>query len=189
MIESNQIMIDLETWGRQPDGAIASIGAVCFNLNDGILDSFYKTIDVMDAVKSGGTIHPETMKWWLQQGDKARHELSRSNHTIKYVLTQFIGWYKSHNATRIWARNMIFDIPILNTALQNVELEPPYSYRDVRDVYGLEDCEWPEQVIQKIETIQAADGTWHNALYDATYQTEELLIRLKYLDILFNNGR
>ena len=44
-------MIDLETWGRQPDGAIASIGAVCFNLKNGIIDRFYKTIDITDAHK------------------------------------------------------------------------------------------------------------------------------------------
>lgn len=174
-------MIDLETWGRQPNGAIASIGAVCFNLEDGIIDKFYKIIDVTDAIESGGTFHPETMKWWFAQSEEARKEMMSGKELLKPSLIKFTDWYNKHNATRIWARNVIFDITILTTMFRKLKLMPPYHYREVRDVYALADFNFPILVTKAIKRLQTTDIIWHNALQDAAYQTEELLIQLRFL--------
>jgi len=102
MFEHNEIMVDLETWGRQPDGAIATIGATCFNLKDGVISEFYEIVDITNAVKHGCTIHPETMKWWLKQSKSARHELVADGIKLKAALEAFIVWYRQNKGTRIW---------------------------------------------------------------------------------------
>ncbi len=184
MFKENQVMIDLETWGRQPDGAIASIGAVCFNLKDGITDTFYEIVDITDAIKCGCVIHPETMKWWLKQSKSARHELVSDGIGLKAALEAFIVWYSQHRATRIWARNTVFDIALLNYAFEKTNLKLPYHRRDVRETYNFDDMDWPKHIVDKIEEIGNADVVWHNALQDATSQTEQLLVRLRHLSMV-----
>ncbi len=185
MSEHNEIMVDLETWGRQPDGAIATIGATCFNLKDGITSEFYEIVDIADAVKRGGAMHPETMRWWLKQAKSARYELVANGIKLKAALEAFIVWYRQNKGTRIWARNVVFDIALLNYAFEKTDLQAPYTHREVRDTYVLDDLRWPKAIATRIELIRTAPVVWHNALQDAKSQTKELLIKLRYLDVLF----
>ena len=71
---------------------------------------------------------------------------------------------------------------------ENLDLEPQYGYRDVRDVYALKDLNFPRLVTKAIKNLSTKDIVWHNALQDATQQTEELLIQLRFLDVILNGG-
>jgi len=60
-----QIMLDLEFMGKIPTAAIASIGAVQFDLT-GIKREIYIPVDLRTSVKMGGTLDADTVLWWLQ---------------------------------------------------------------------------------------------------------------------------
>ena len=60
-------MLDLETAGLPPDGAIMSLGFCFFDMGaQEIGPTFKKNINLATAVRDGGTIHPGTFVWWLR---------------------------------------------------------------------------------------------------------------------------
>ena len=65
------IMLDLETMGNSSNAAITAIGAVKFDIANGITDSFYLKVDLESAVALGGKMDPSTVIWWLGQNDAA----------------------------------------------------------------------------------------------------------------------
>ena len=66
------VMLDLETMGNGPRAAIVSIGAVFFDPLTGELGAeFEAAIDLRSSAKSG-EIDPDTVLWWLGQGEEAR---------------------------------------------------------------------------------------------------------------------
>ena len=81
------LMIDTETAGLPPTGALLSIGAVFFDIKTQTLGpTFLRTINRATAVRDGGTLTPSTILWWLGQSDEARKGVRFGRLDIRVVL-------------------------------------------------------------------------------------------------------
>jgi exodeoxyribonuclease VIII len=166
-------MIDLETMGLPPAGAIVSIGACMFDLDRcEIGPKFKRNINLATAVRDGGVIDAGTVCWWLTQGDDARKSILIDNYDIRQVLTEFGEWIAQHSSVkdvRVWGNGAAFDLTVLNSAYRRSDIRTPWSFsrercfRTVRNMY-------PAVVY---DPEQKGDGA-HDALTDAIFQAEHL---------------
>lgn len=133
-------MIDIETLGTKPGSVIASIGAVAFDAKE-ILHVFDVTIDMEDAQQHGLTIDAATVKWWLQQSESARGALTVNCWALEPALnglSNFIDCERRRagvmdpNSIRIWAKPVMFDIPLLEAAYRATGIDIPWHYREPR---------------------------------------------------------
>lgn len=171
--ELTQVMLDIETLGRERGCVVTSIGAAKFG-PDGVGDSFHRRISITDAMMHGLEVEGETLKWWLEQDDDAQQELIGTNSLPNALegLARFYG-----DADEVWANAPAFDCEILEAAFEAVGMETPWSFRDERCHRTLR--EFP----QKADVEQV--GVEHNAENDAIYQAavaHKTLDRLGYYD-------
>lgn len=158
------LMIDLETMGASNEAAIVAIGAVTFS-EDGLGDTFYRPIDLVDSVKYG-KLDAATVKWWMQQSDEARAELNRPDAGgLATALRDFIGFYNNTAILGVWGFGATFDNVILRHAYKATGLPCPWHFRQDRCFRTLvalnPDVEWEPRT-----------GTHHNALDDAVTQAK-----------------
>ncbi len=169
----DDLMIDTETFGLPPDGALLSIGAVFFDLQTGTLGpTFSRTINLATAVRDGGTINPGTAMWWLGQSQEARDAVRFSGIDICNALTEFsnfIADHSDHKTVRPWGNGSSFDLTIINSAYLRSGIKTPWyfgrerCFRTVRNMYPA------------VEYNPDDKGTGaHNALQDAIFQAQHL---------------
>lgn len=133
------VMIDIETMGTSPDAAIVAIGAVEMDLDAGTLGrEFYRRVGLASAVRAGGTMDPETVLWWMRQGDEARAEIASEDAAhVSTVLLEFATWLQDggarhRNEVRVWAKGAAFDPVILERAYVLAGGIAPWTYPNVR---------------------------------------------------------
>lgn len=167
------LMIDLETVGLPPNGAIVSIGAVFFDLHTQTLGpEFNAVIHLGSAVANGGQMDPGTVMWWLGQSDAARKAIRFGGQPIATVLQNFSDWIKQtcrHEDVRPWGNGASFDLTLLNAAYKGAGIKTPWHFsqercfRTVRNLYPSIDYDPGEK----------GEGA-HNALADAIFQAQHL---------------
>lgn len=167
------LMIDLETAGLPPDGALLSIGAVFFDLETCTLGpTFKRTVNLATAVRDGGTMNPGTFMWWLGQSQAARDAVRFSGEDIRTTLTDFAAFIEEHSRVqdvRPWGNGSSFDLTILNSAYIRAGIKTPWSpfrercFRTVRNMYPS----------IEYNTDDKGEGA-HNALEDAIFQAKHL---------------
>ena len=173
MAEFYDLMIDTETAGLPPSGALMSIGAVFFDLHTQALGpEFNATIHLASSVKAGGQMDAGTVLWWLRQGDAARKAVAYGGQPIDKVLTDFTAFIEQHcrvEDVRPWANASTFDLTIINSAYRNLGMKTPWHFtnercfRTVRNMY-------PQVEYDPGEKGEGA----HNALADAKFQAQHL---------------
>ncbi len=166
-------MIDLETMGLPPQGAIVSIGAVFFDLETCTLGpTFKRNINLATAVRDGGTLNPGTVMWWLGQSQAARDSIRFSGEDIRATLadfSDFIAQHSRHQDVRVYGNGADFDITLLNAAYLNAGMKTPWSpfkvrcFRTIRNLYPS----------VEYNTDEKGDGA-HDALSDAIFQAKHL---------------
>jgi len=162
------VMIDIETLGRDPGAAIASVGAVRFDHDDGVDEEFFESVSLADCQQNGLEIDAETVTWWLNQPATAREQL-HGGQKLAWVLgklKQFVD-----DAERVWGNSPAFDMVILREAYRAVDRECPWEYWDERDYRTVREMargrgEWPDRDQQTTE---------HDGLDDARFQAEQLV--------------
>ena len=164
------IMLDLETFGLDPNAAIVAIGAVEFFPESNTLgDEFYKNIELRSSVESGGIIDPDVVVWWMKQEKGAKDSLFVDGQHSHSVLLDFLSWIKSlEGEPIIWGNGSAFDNVVLRQSYKRSSLQEPWSYKNdrcYRTVRGM----YPD--IKPDERI----GIEHNALDDAKNQALHLM--------------
>lgn len=163
---SINVMVDLETMSTESNAAICSIGAVKFTIDEGVLDTFYCTVDAADCKSHGLDISSDTVRWWSKQPKEVLELLRKDNLSLINALTQFSKWYGTQQYPT-WGCGSDFDNVIMENAYKAVGMKRPWSawknrcYRTIREVISI-----PES---------SREGTYHNALDDALHQTQHLL--------------
>jgi hypothetical protein len=179
VMAERHVMIDLETLGRRPGCAIASIGAMDFDPaggDDFVAGEFYRAID---WEHSGLALEPETVAWWLGQPAEARIELCEPEEglwALKPALWGLIGYLERRpdDDLVLWCQGASFDFPILGAAYDHCGIERPWKYwqercaRTIRKVAGV--LEWARDEVDK-----------HHALRDAAHQVRCVQAALKAL--------
>lgn len=167
------LMLDTETMGMPPDGALLSIGAVFFDLQTCTLGpTFNQAINLATAVRGGGTLTPSAIIWWLGQSQEARDAVRFSAFDIRTVLSDFstfIAEHSSHKAVRPWGNSSSFDLTLVGAAYKRSAIAQPWHFtnercfRTVRNMYPL---------VEYNPDDKGAGA--HNALADAVFQAEHL---------------
>lgn len=167
------LMIDTETAGLPPTGALLSIGAVFFDLQSQTQGpTFYRAIHLASSVKHGGTIDAGTVLWWLRQGDAARKAVAYGGEPLAGVLTDFAAWITQtcrHEDVRPWGNSGTFDLTIVGGAYQRLGQKAPWYFTNERDFRTVRNL-YPQV---EYDTDAKGDGA-HNALADAVFQVEHL---------------
>jgi len=161
-----QVMLDLETMSVRSNAAIASIGAVKFEVGTGIVDKFYRTIDLRTCKAVGLHIDPETVEWWNKQSKEARQALLKDNVSLNQALDDFTEWF-GRSSLPTWGNGAGFDNVIMENAFAACNMKRPWRPWEDR-------C---YRTIKNIIQVPADDrqGVYHNALDDALHQTRHLL--------------
>lgn len=167
------LMVDTETLGLPPTGALVAIGAVWFDLHTCTLGpTFSRTINLVSSVAGGGTMSAGTVLWWLRQGDEARKAVAYGGEPLEVVLHDFSAWIKETcrvEDVRPWFNSPVFDGAIVSGAYKRAGIPQPWRWsneRDFRTVRALN-----PQV--EYDTDKKGSGA-HNALADAIFQAEHL---------------
>ena len=167
------LMIDTETAGLPPTGALLSIGGVFFDLQTCTLGpTFNRTIHLASSVKHGGTIDAGTVLWWLRQGTEAQKAVAYGGEPIDLVLTDFAEWIAQtcrHEDVRPWGNSTSFDMTIVGGAYQRLGLQVPWHFTNERDFRTVRNL-YPHVEYDPGEKGAGA----HNALTDAIFQAEHL---------------
>ena len=167
----SRIMVDLETMGTGPDAAIIQIGAVKFDLENGLGPDFFADVNLATSMKWGGTVDAATIAWWMQQPN--RLDAITGNYELMYALKEFDHFLPEE--CEIWANGANFDPVILTSAYKAVHAPTPFKFfrvRCARTIYALAS----ERGWKGREGVKA-----HNALQDAKDQATDLIKALKFL--------
>jgi exodeoxyribonuclease VIII len=198
-------MVDIETMGTSPQSPVLTIGAVLFDPHEQNsvqqLENigFLRRIDLSDALRNSGGVEPDTLKWWLEQDDKAIKALVTGEAvSLKQALIDFRnycidrapqldnkffnGFSQYPIGCILWAKSPDFDCKILENACKAVGEQMPMKFYQYRCVRTLQDLCWPEgpstRPIFKF-------GTAHDARADAVNQA--LMVQAGYKELGLNN--
>lgn len=167
-------MVDIETYDNICTAAIASIGAVKFNVaTREVCDEFYCTIDPRSCKEYGLTFGEDTLNWWKQQSIEARQALRIGNIPLPDALEKFSEWYKTGTAGKICCWGM-FDVPTLSHAYRKVGMDTPWLY------WATIECRSVSDLLNA--NINRSVGVYHNALNDAVIQANHMINILNPLE-------
>ena len=171
----NDLMIDLETLGTRPGSIVASIGAVEFDAETGMIGGLFSAnIDLDSAERAGLTMDVSTVKWWMKQSDQACETTfnkgDKSLHVALFELTKFA---VTVSPKRIWAHSPSFDLVLLEAAYRAINYPFPFRFtqsRDTRTIFDLTGVK-PDRTT----------GIAHNALDDALAQADAVIASYRAL--------
>ena len=161
----NNLMIDLETLGTDPDAPVISIGAVFFDKN-GLGRDYQINLDIDQQLKDGRKMTASTFKWWLEQSGAAQKVFKENFSETKNALTDFSKWITSYGfSSKVcpWGNGSGFDITIMEHIFKQYGVFVPWKFWNIRDLRT-----FAEYVYNGKDMI--LDGVAHNALDDAKHQ-------------------
>jgi hypothetical protein len=179
-LEFKNLMIDLETFSTRQDAAIATIGAVFFDIQSGqIGDRFYRGV-VMAEQYGYGDINAEDVKFWLRQQKAAQDEIIRMTDPVKGAhllidvlrdFSTFLHQSPYQDEIKIWGNGAGFDPVVLESAYRRCKSYAPWNFRMVRDVRTMVDLGRDLLgIYPKVD--MPFEGMPHNALDDAIHQAK-----------------
>jgi hypothetical protein len=159
-------MLDLETMSTSSKAAIVAIGAVKFDIKEGVYDRFYQIVDLNSCMELGLEVGGSTIMWWLNQDNIARYELQNNPRHLKLVLSDFSNWI-GNNKPSVWGNGSDFDNIILTNAYKACDLKLPWYYSHNRCYRTI------KNIFSKIP--YEFKGTKHKAIDDAENQALHLI--------------
>lgn len=168
----DDLMLDTESAGTGPDGALMAIGAVFFDESTGQLGpTFYRNIHLATAVNAGGEMDASTVLWWLGQPDEVRNAVRFSAEPIGDVLRDFAAFCEQHGPglkdLRVWGCSPTFDCQKVERAMWRLGRQAPWLYFNER-------CY--RTVRERAHSVPLDErSNLHNALEDAKFQAMHLI--------------
>lgn len=158
------VMLDIETLGNGKNAMIVQIGAVYFDRDGNLGETFKVNIDARSVEKSGGEFDANTVYWWLSQSREAINSiLEEPKVDIKIALENVNAFLEKADA--IWS-HATFDFVILTETFKRLGIKTRFHYRACRDIRTLTD-------LAKVNTKNfalARHGIHHDALDDCIFQ-------------------
>lgn len=169
----NKVMLDLEAMGKGPLGMIVQIGAIYFDENGNLGESFLVNIDPRKSEMYGFKTDADTTLWWMQQSKEARDSVFCNGKDIYATLYAFDVFCK--NAKEIWSHSN-FDFTMLMNTIRHTQYHPEnISQRKSRDITTL--VSLTGLSVRKFDR----EGIHHNALNDAKHQVKYVSQALQYI--------
>lgn len=168
----NDVMLDLETIGTDPDSVVISVGAVRFDPHsDRLGEEFMMVINDLsreDQVRNHGRfVSPSTVTWWMDQSRDAQRmsfgvQESRSTSEVLSEFGRFLT-----PATKVWGNGASFDNVILAGLYKAYGRDVPWHFTMDRCYRTMKNMPWAPVLAKRI-------GTFHNPLDDAKTQAVHL---------------
>lgn len=172
------VTFDLETLGNGSNAPIVQIGAVVFDENGEVLDSFNMKADLTTIPESEFTVDYDTLRWWMRQVAKNPSLIDVMNETVmmhQTLIREFIEWdgemMAKHGDLNYWS-HATFDPPILDRHCKIYGLRR-LPFRNHRDIRTLTFIAGHIDVKRK--------GNHHDALDDCKYQAKYIAKGLSYI--------
>lgn len=166
-------MIDLETMGGVPRGALVGLGAVLFDLPTCTLGpTFYRPVHLATSVDIGMEMDASTVLFWLKQSQEAREAIMFSLVDIRVALMNFTTWIEEHSdieTVKVYGNGATFDLTILGEAYKLAGIHRPWRWGNERCFRTIRN-----QYPQVVYDVNDKKGTAHNAVDDAIFQAEHL---------------
>lgn len=142
-MKHTDISLDLETLGTAPGSVITQIGVCAFDLDgqQGASANFW--IDPQSCLDLGMTVSWSTIRWWMQQSEKARTAFvgsaDRFNMPLSNALAGLNVWLAENTVADfcIWGHGSCFDVVLLEDAYRRTGVDIPWHYRNIRDLRTL----------------------------------------------------
>jgi DNA polymerase III epsilon subunit-like protein len=181
---TDNIMVDIETVGRRPNGLIVSIGAIFFSTRredyeagrifTGKPEHEFHAVLSLDALATEKRLVTEqaTLAWWKEQGDawtRLETLMRASQHDLESLMSAFSAWLKPFCAQgcNVIGNSPSFDLVMIENACKVTGVEYPVGHRDESDYRMLTDIMWGPANKPR---PRAADA--HDALFDAKFQAQ-----------------
>lgn len=160
-------MLDLETLGTRPGDIILSIGAVKFDVEKGLGEEFYLTIDAESCKAVGQRAQKSTLEWWAKQSPEAREAAFKGEFSLNIALTKFSMWMPPLDEAVVWGNGANFDNALLAAAYRAMKMDTPWKFWNDR-CYRTISAMFLRTRVERV-------GTHHNALDDAKTQALRLI--------------
>src|SRR5512139_40194 len=179
MTNFDNVMVDLETYGKRAGCPILAIGAVAFDSATQTLGPrFYRVINLQSCLDAGLVSDPDTIAWWRGQPEAAKEILRLVEHpavegsptvTLAQALAGFDRYLQQFQLAKVkvWGNGADFDNAILATAYAAIGQPQPWEFWHNR-CYRTMKAQAPQVKLQRV-------GIHHNALDDAISQANHLM--------------
>lgn len=143
-MSADHISIDIETLGTKPGSVIASIGAVIFdpkagvqNVEELMVNSFKVLLDIRNSIAVGMDVSGDTISWWMAQSDAARKatfypDNKKDLKSPGEGILEFVAFIKRVERPQVWGNGANFDITLLESLMDKLDIKYPWSYTKVR---------------------------------------------------------
>lgn len=141
MTKRVDVMVDIETLGKQADSTIFQIAAIAFDIETGEhLAKFNQIANIED--ESFLRVDGSTLKWWLNTNKELLAELlNKGNVTPDELLENFLKWLTfisdDTKNLHLWGNGILFDNKMIQQQLG--EDDYPIYYKNDRDVRTIVD--------------------------------------------------
>lgn len=183
----NHCMVDIETFGRESNAVVTSIGAVVFDpekpWNKDEIKTFYARLNVQEQIDRGRTVDASTIEWWLEQDEKARELLYKDKGGDVARILRGLGDF-CYNMP-LWGNGPTFDNAILRNLYKEYKIKFPTTFRNdtcFRTIKRLALVIDPEYTFKWLDK---KDGVAHDPLFDAVNQA--CCVTNIYQDLLIRN--
>ena len=172
-IKYDRLMLDLETMGLPPTGAIVQIGACFFDMETCTIGPrFNRAVHLASSVELGMVMEPSTVLWWLRQSPDAQKAICFNLVTIRSALDDFRAFINEHSREKdvhVYGNGAAFDLTILGAAYKLAGQDAPWSFGRERCFRTLRNL-YPQFDINDTPR----PGTHHDAADDAEFQCQHL---------------
>lgn len=197
-------IIDFETFDNKSSAMVIDLALIAFNADPHVVETFDELVKrgkrikfSLASQKGERTVSSGTIKWWKDQGEEAKKNLTASpndvdvdtgiQEALDYIKSQGIDPWKS----QAWCRGMSFDFPIFNSILFNREVKNGKDPREV-DLFNIEPVKfWQQRDIRTaIECYALARGLTTTPLpmntlngfvaHDSVHDCAKDILMLKY---------
>lgn len=172
------VMLDIETVGGPPDGAVVAIGAVKFNKKRII--SEYEAYIPKGSALLYGKKDEGTELWWSKQDPEIRAKVFGGSEAPVGACNRFIEFCKG--AELVWAKPITFDCVVTRHLFRQLGLEFPFHFRKERDASTLISLA-KEHGLKFGDIVNASK---HDPLSDARTQALQIM---KILNAIRINGK
>lgn len=139
----NDIMLDIETLGKDSGCEVLSVGALRFDRSAPDLsgaEPFYRVLRLRDrpsAYRHLFKVDADTLCWWMGQGDQARtsifgEEAQKTAVTAPAMWEELRSFLVRGEVKRLWSNGPMFDERIVRDAMSSFGLVLPVEYRASR---------------------------------------------------------
>ena len=171
-------VIDLETYGQDPDAVVLTVGAVKFDpfTSKKPYDEFYHRLDINAQLELERTTSQATEDWWAKQPNEAIMEAFHDDDRIDPadMLRALRKWYVGVEI--IWAQGAHFDIVILENLCKMYKVPEPWAFWQVH-------CSRPIFRLMSTDPRRKYKSLRHHALEDCKIQARSIQDVYKYLGI------